>query len=230
MTEAEWLAGEDLERLLRWLEWGMRPERKWQLFALACLEPLAPHIHDERLKLALSAIARNAEGRGAAAELESAREDAEAAHDLIWADPSEQRWFYVSEYAARAVTLATQAGYEGHARQIAKFCSETLRLCADYHTADAVRREANDRQVSLIYDIFGNPFRPVALDPLWLTFDVQALAQGIDADRAFDRMPILADALQDAGCDNPDVLNHCRDPHATHVRGCWVLDLLLGKG
>jgi hypothetical protein len=55
------------------------------------------------------------------------------------------------------------------------------------------------------------------------------LAQGIYDDKAFDRMPILADALQDAGCDSDDLLNHCRDTSLTHVRGCWVLDLVLGK-
>ncbi len=47
-------------------------------------------------------------------------------------------------------------------------------------------------------------------------------------DRAFDRMPILADALQDAGCDNLNILNHCRQP-GEHVRGCWVVDLLTGR-
>ncbi len=55
------------------------------------------------------------------------------------------------------------------------------------------------------------------------------LASGIYAERAFDRMPILADALQDAGCDSDDILNHLRDANATHVRGCWALDLVLGK-
>jgi hypothetical protein len=80
----------------------------------------------------------------------------------------------------------------------------------------------------LIYDIFGNPFRPVAVDPTWLTSDALALATGIYQDRAFDRLPILADALQDAGCDNDDILNHCRQP-GEHVRGCWVVDLVLGK-
>ena len=59
--------------------------------------------------------------------------------------------------------------------------------------------------------------------------DVVALAKGIYEESAFDRMPILADALQDAGCDNPDLLAHLRDPNATHVRGCWALDLILGK-
>jgi len=80
----------------------------------------------------------------------------------------------------------------------------------------------------LIRCIFDNPFRPVAVDPSWLAFDAAALATGIYADRAFDRMPILADALQDAGCDNANILNHCRSD-GPHVRGCWVVDLLLGK-
>src|SRR5262249_28763026 len=84
-------------------------------------------------------------------------------------------------------------------------------------------------QVALVRDIFGNPFRPVVCDPAWRTSDVLLMAQGIYDDRAFDRMPILADALQDAGCDNADVLNHCREANATHVRGCWVVDLVLGK-
>ncbi len=77
-------------------------------------------------------------------------------------------------------------------------------------------------------DIIGNPFRPVTADPAWLTSDVVALAHGIYEEKAFDRMPILADALQDAGCENDDVLSHCRGP-GPHVRGCWVVDLILGK-
>jgi hypothetical protein len=47
--------------------------------------------------------------------------------------------------------------------------------------------------------------------------------------RAFDRMSLLADALQDVGCDNDDILNHCRHPKATHARGCWEVDLVLAK-
>jgi hypothetical protein len=84
-------------------------------------------------------------------------------------------------------------------------------------------------QAAIVRDVFGNPFRPVAVDPQWLTSDVLALARGIYEERAFDRMPILADALQDAGCDSDDVLTHCRDASAPHVRGCWVVDLVLGK-
>jgi hypothetical protein len=81
----------------------------------------------------------------------------------------------------------------------------------------------------IIHEIYGNPFRPVSFSAEWRTTDVLLLAQGIYAERAFDRMPILADALQDAGCDTDDLLSHLRDMNATHVRGCWALDLVLGK-
>ena len=83
-------------------------------------------------------------------------------------------------------------------------------------------------QCELLRDIFGNPFRPVAVDPEWLTSTVVALARGVYDDRAFDRLPILADALQDAGCEDADILAHCRGD-GPHVRGCWVVDLMLGK-
>ena len=66
------------------------------------------------------------------------------------------------------------------------------------------------------------------LDPSWLTSTVIALAEGIYSDRAFDRLPILADALEDAGCDHADILAHCRGD-GPHARGCWVVDLILGK-
>jgi hypothetical protein len=84
-------------------------------------------------------------------------------------------------------------------------------------------------QAGIVRDIFGNPFRPVAFDPEWRTDTAVAVARGMYESRDFSAMPILADALQDVGCDNDDVLNHCRDATATHVRGCWVVDLVLGK-
>jgi hypothetical protein len=77
-------------------------------------------------------------------------------------------------------------------------------------------------------EVFGNPFRPVALNPAWLTSDVLALARQMYESRDFGAMPILADALQEAGCDHINVLGHCREP-GEHVRGCWVIDMLLGK-
>jgi hypothetical protein len=85
--------------------------------------------------------------------------------------------------------------------------------------------------VALVHCVFGNPFRPIAIDPDWLAWHdgtVPKLAQSIYDDRRFDLLPILADALQEAGCTNNEILQHCHSP-GPHVRGCWVVDLLLGK-
>ena len=76
--------------------------------------------------------------------------------------------------------------------------------------------------------VVGYPFRPVAFDPRWRTETAVALASGIYADRAFDRLPILADALEDAGCDAAELLAHLRGP-GPHARGCWAVDLVLEK-
>ncbi|VTR98734.1 Uncharacterized protein (Fragment) OS=uncultured bacterium PE=4 SV=1 [Gemmata massiliana] len=92
----------------------------------------------------------------------------------------------------------------------------------------ALRTERTN-QVSLIRDIFGNPFRPVPFSPSWRSSTVLALAAQMYDSRDFSAMPILADALQDAGCDNTDILDHCRDTSLTHVRGCWVVDPVLDK-
>jgi hypothetical protein len=93
--------------------------------------------------------------------------------------------------------------------------------------AATVRRYTTHPAVYL-RDIFGNPFRPVTLDPTWRTPEVLLLARSLYEERRFEDMPVLADALEEAGCQNPDILAHCRQP-GEHVRGCWVVDLLLGK-
>ncbi len=110
-----------------------------------------------------------------------------------------------------------------HMRRMEQWDEAERAVDAQFNAREAVV------QATLLRDIFGNPFRPVTLDPAWLTSDVLALARGIYEERAFDRMPILADALQDAGCTNEEVLKHCRNTSLTHVRGCWVVDLVLGK-
>jgi hypothetical protein len=84
-------------------------------------------------------------------------------------------------------------------------------------------------QCAIIRDVFGNPFRPVAFDPAWRTGTAVDLANTMYDARDFAAMPVLADALEEAGCDVPDVLGHCRDPKGAHVRGCWVVDLVLRK-
>jgi hypothetical protein len=84
------------------------------------------------------------------------------------------------------------------------------------------------RLTAHVREQFGNPFRPVMFSPVWRTDTAVSLARQIYESHDFSAMPILADALQDAGCENEDILNHCRQP-GEHVRGCWVVDLVLGK-
>ncbi len=83
-------------------------------------------------------------------------------------------------------------------------------------------------QIRFLRDIFGNPFRPVTFAPEWRTEAAVGIAAKMYDSRDFGNMPVLADALQDAGCEHADVLSHCRGD-GPHVRGCWVVDLVLGK-
>src|SRR5262249_49494702 len=81
---------------------------------------------------------------------------------------------------------------------------------------------------ALVREVTGNPFHAIAFDPSWRTTDVQALARAAHEGRAFDRLPILADALEEAGCADGRLFTHLRDP-GPHARGCWALDLVLGR-
>jgi hypothetical protein len=131
---------------------------------------------------------------------------------------------YVSSCAASAMFYAIYEGIDAFEQNRRK--TEGLATGAEW-----IWENEEKEQTSLLHDIFGNPFRPVAIDPDWLAWNhgtVPKLAQTIYDDRRFDLLPILADALQDAGCTNDEILQHCHSPGA-HVRGCWVIDLLLGK-
>jgi hypothetical protein len=83
-------------------------------------------------------------------------------------------------------------------------------------------------QCRVLRDVIGNPFRPATLAPSWLTPTVVGLATQMYDSRDFSAMPILADALQDAGCEDQGIPGHCREP-GLHGRGCWAVDLVLGK-
>ncbi|WP_239465688.1 hypothetical protein [Gemmata sp. SH-PL17] len=116
-------------------------------------------------------------------------------------------------------------------RRVARDCGKRAAQAAAWtDVGDFAARWQAERsnQTALLRDIFGNPFRPVAFSLDWRTSTATTLASQMYESRDFSAMPILADALQDAGCDSADVLNHCRRPGA-HVRGCWVVDLVLGK-
>ena len=90
-------------------------------------------------------------------------------------------------------------------------------------------------QCELLREIFGNPFRPVTVDPSWLSISagagaaiLQAIDQPVDVPLRFEELPYLGDALLDAGCSNENLLSHLRSPQG-HYRGCWAVDLLMGR-
>ena len=87
----------------------------------------------------------------------------------------------------------------------------------------------NKKYRPLLADIVGPSPMPFTFNPAWRTDTAVAIARGMYESREFSAMPILADAIQDAGCDNEVILKHCRDRKQKHVRGCWVVDMVLGK-
>jgi hypothetical protein len=162
------------------------------------------------------------------ARRQACREGAVRFHETWsrWAgqNPTEElRWWLLHELAlAAADTASTPVPVVGVSQRVIAALDQT-------RTGDHSISEANRTVREIVRDVTGNPFRPLNADASWLTSDVVALARAIYEERAFDRMPILADALQDAGCEDEQVLNHCRSG-GVHVRGCWVVDLVLGKG
>jgi hypothetical protein len=120
-----------------------------------------------------------------------------------------------AEYCARAIDAA------------ALLLSGVKQVAIDWDGPERVS-EIRRAIANLLRDIFGNPFRPVEFDPSWRTLPVLALAQAVYDTRRFEDMPVLADALEEAGCANEPLLTHCRQP-GEHVRGCWALDGILGK-
>ncbi len=155
-----------------------------------------------------------ADGNATKKELKDAARAASRA-----AEDSDEPDIWKRYRSERALIVAKQAASDSRNVRFAAVNSADL---APHPKAERIQ------QSHLLRDIFGNPFRPIAVDPTWLTSTAVGLARGIYDDRAFDRLPILADALQDAGCENSDILAHCRGD-GPHVRGCWVVDLVLGK-
>ena len=224
MTEEEWLVNREPSVMILFLEersWIEAPdapasphERKFRLFAIACCRHIEHLLTDQRSRDALAVIERWVEGDASdEAKHNAARTAGMVTWDLEHTEDGQLQ-------AAYAVCTTVDDIQEAH--------TDTIKAAEE--AANAVRNASEEAyQADLVREIFGNPFRPVAVDPAWRTFDVMALATGIYAEKAFDRMPILADALQDAGCDSDAILDHLRDPKAVHVRGCWALDLVLGK-
>jgi hypothetical protein len=232
MTEAEWLACTDSTGMLSWGDFSLS-ERKLRLFALACCSFMRHLIRQESLKTALETVARYTEGTAAVSELATSHGVAqEVCEGLLHLgrDSTERE---IAEWAAsKAVVYATLPPPEDG--ESPKYpWNYAIYHVIGWEPAWSVYRAVSKRKwkrvAALLRDIAGNPFRPVTIILTWLTWNdgrAVKLAQGIYDEGAFDRLPILADALEDAGCTNADILDHCRQP-GEHARGCWVVDLIL---
>jgi hypothetical protein len=193
---------------------GKVSDRKLRLFAIACCRLVWHLITDERSQEAVAIAEAYADDRASTKRLKAAYKKAWDVKCAAFRGAEiADGWSYESAQAAWAAWAVTEQIYGESMYAIAQ---EAIRAVTPQQSADMLRH------------IFGNPFRSVVFDATWFTPTVVGLARSIYADRAFDRLPILADALEEAGCTDADILAHCRGP-GPHVRGCWVVDLLLGK-
>jgi hypothetical protein len=197
---------------------GKASERKLRLFACACgrKSRIWRKFSNRR---AAEVAARFADGQATAAELAACRDGL-----LGCACAEADAYTAAVRSALEAVDIAAMLGLQG--------------INMDWADAPYVEKsnrqyaEEQAHQANLLRDIFGPlPFREVPVDPAWRSVNsgaVRDLAQKIYDDRDFAQLPILADALEDAGCSNVEILRHCREA-GEHVRGCWVVDLVLEK-
>jgi hypothetical protein len=210
MTEEEWFTATGLDYVVLGAA-SCLVQRRVRLLCCAFAHSVSRFALDVRTQTALELADRYAEGAVSDAERKAARKTIQELR-LSLAPRSSRRANAVVYYA------------------LGKRASTDLSAAAAM-AWEAVYNDPNERlrQVEIVRDVVGNPFRPVAFAPEWRTDTAIAIARGMYESRDFSPMPILADALQDAGCENAEVLNHCRDAEQVHVRGCWVVDLVLSK-
>jgi hypothetical protein len=237
MTEAEWLAATGPEPMLEFL-CDKASERKLRLFACGCCRRVWHLLTNEESRGAVEVAERFADGLVPKRHLSAARSRAKRATSqrdaayIAWqtafvklsTDIIAQRTIYCAAAHPCSGDVKQESVTKGLLR---KTFFKLFRTVTINPSSSNIKQES-DAVAALLSDIFGNPFHPITQDPSWLTSTVLALAQQMYESRDFSPMPILADALQDAGCDNEDILNHCRQP-GEHVRGCWCVDLLLDK-
>jgi hypothetical protein len=180
---------------------------------------------DDRTRKAVEIVECYADGEAQKQELERARKGASNARDGI---DKERRLRIVERRKLKRLAYSSVALID----MATSGRRDLVPYLLGYGYLEGIKRAEkkalHHRHVTLIRDIIANPFHPITVNPSWLTRTVVGLAQAIYTDRAFDRLPILADALEEAGCTDADILAHCRGP-GPHVRGCWVVDLILGK-
>ena len=230
MTEQEWLACTDPAPMLEFLL-DNASARKLRLFAGACCRRIWHLIQDSRSQKALQVTERYADGLVGQSQQVNAADQAldAAAADAEGHNGQEADAVAAAAYTPPHVIASAYAAAWARADAISLTGSTPQ---ANYEAATRVAFTLERAvQADLIRDIFGNPLRSVAVDLACLAWNdgaVRKMAQAIYDERAFDRLPLLADALEDAGCTEAEILAHCRGP-GPHVRGCWVVDLVLGK-
>jgi hypothetical protein len=226
MAEADWLACTSPVPMLYSLR-DMASERKLRLFAVACCRRMLRAAEgstdsrwtrhpDPRSRRAAEVAERYADACATAEELAAFHVARGSPRPVMFADA-----FHAADEVVKQATDAAGSAAWGPWPDAGTDFERVK-------TAEAAERAA---QVALLRDLFGNPFRPVGFDPSWLSWNqgtIASLARTIYDGRTFDLLPILGDALQDAGCADEAILGHCR-MMGEHVRGCWVIDLLLGK-
>jgi hypothetical protein len=236
MTEQDWLTGTDPHRMIEWIK-NRASERKKRLFAVACCRRIWHLFEDERCRRAVELAERFADGNVKVAQLRAASEAASQAVPRIHHQIPGPR-----ESPIRSAARAAMYASFRHARPARanpeqphwfRWTAGNAAYAVAYlRNVPAPDPEENQAQASLLRDVFGNPFQPVpSIDPVWLAASDHAagqLARAIYRERAFDRLPILADALEDAGCADSAILGHCRQG-GEHVRGCWLVDLILAR-
>ena len=225
MTENEWLACKDPRRMLEFLgDGGYR--RKLRLLACGYCRRVWELLTDERSRACVQVCELYADGLADDEQMDKAMRAAGAALTRMFA----------VETAIGPPILAAVAAHGAAVGNL--YWLFEARVQAD---VPAVRSKWREREEAfpfiahLLRDLFGNPFHPVSLAPAWQTAAVLALARAAYEDRILpagtldtDRLAVLADALEEAGCDNTDILDHLRGIDL-HVRGCWCLDLVLGQ-
>jgi hypothetical protein len=205
-------------------------DRKLRLFAVACCRRLAARISGDWCHDSVAAAERFADGLATEAERSAAMKAAQRAAQVraTVAFPTASKWV---RRAASAVYYAADREARAAVWNTSHFAVESLILWAEGRSnlnPASVGADERKAHYGLLRDVFGNVARPVAFDPRWRTSDAFGLAQAIYDERAFERLPVLGDALMDAGCEDEAVLAHCRSS-GPHVRGCWVVDLILSK-
>jgi hypothetical protein len=222
MTEDLWLSGTDIFSMLKLVAVGTSI-RKLRLFVVACCRVLHDETTPESARHAVEVLERGADGLADENELKAA--GTALAEASLW---MVEQWDLAS--GAWSSSLRAQA----RAHHAAADATVEAALKATIQMQIWARHFVSHRKFpcDLLREIVGNPFRhsPLVL-PDWLAWadgTVSRMAKEIYQERSFASLPVLADALEDAGCTTRALLTHLRSP-GPHVRGCWALDLILGK-